>query len=828
MGAFSRIDLTSFLLGFVAASIFWWLIGRLRPLIPPLINRIKKFIQDVRDRNLEVANQFLQKDTLQRAQRAHLASALFPLDEILIPPTVLAPPISALEKHPSAPDSIASQIIPYTPDWPELCANYPVETLTLEEAISGHPLIAIVGEPGSGKSVALAHLACQLVRHEVKENALKGLSPFYFHVREIEIFEEISEPLKPVSSFFQGRVPVVLRPRFHQFLIERFNSGRAIVLIDGVDELSPEELPVFAKYIDLLKTKYPNLRIILAASPAFLDGLMGKGFQVLALTAWGIRKREQLLEKWCEAWERWIVPEIQKRGEVQPVATFLLKNWLKGEKGYLSPLEWTLRIWLAFTGEIQSSQKVQVLRTFLNRFIQGNITYQILEVIASEYLLRKTSTLPYRDLEKTISQITGPRPDELAQIVSETQQKKQKKKRDIILSPSEQVLESLLAEGLLREYPGEKLGIVNPLFTGFLAGGRFTPMDLPQLWTQKQWEIARQTVRYLIIRNANSIDALTLLSGDDSALKSHFFLLARWLSDISTTVPWRSNLFKLMVQYLQDENMPEGLRARIVAAFVHSGDPSIGRLFKSLFSSPSIVMKRLSLLGAGASGDATLVPEILPLLADPSEEVRLTACLALSAIPSESAQSAIAETLMHGDEMMRQAAAEALAHHPQEGKEIIEQALKVSDLLTRRAAVLALLQFREEWAKQLAERVAVEDGQWVVRNVASQVAEVLAHKNPRVPTPVPPPWESSWLIGFAAKRGVGVTPNTPPIELLVEALRSSSVEDQKAALEFARMYPEKDIQTEVYRLSQSMDRSVQDAAFSVLWTWELSGVLSRP
>jgi len=826
MGAFSRIDLTSFLLGFVAASVFWWLIGRLRPLIPPLINRIKKFIKDIRERNLEVANQFLQKDTLQRAQRMHLASALFPLDEILIPPTVLAPPVSALEKHPTAPDSIASQIIPYTPDWPELSANYPVETLTLEEAISGHPLIAIVGEPGSGKSVALAHLACQLVRNEVTENSLKGLSPFYFHIREIEFFEEVSEPLKPVLSFFQGRLPVVLRPRFHQFLTDRFNSGRAILLIDGVDELSQEELPLFNQYIHLLKTKYPNLRIMLAASPAYLNGLIESGFQVLTLSAWGVQKREQFLEKWCEAWERWIAPEIQKRGKAQPVATFLLKNWLRGEKSYLSPLEWTLRIWLAFTGEIQSSQKVQVLRTFLNRFIQGNITYQILEVIASEYLLRKTSALPYRDLEKTIAQITGPRPDELAQIVSETQQKRQKKKRDIILSPSEQVLESLLAEGLLREYPGEKLCIVNPLFTGFLAGGRFTPMDLPQLWTQNQWEIARQTVRYLIVRNANSIDALTLLSGDDSTLKSHFFLLARWLPDISATAPWRSNLFKQMVQYLQDENMPEGLRAKVVAAFVHSGDPSIARLFKSLFSSPSPVMKRLSLLGAGASGDTTLVPDILPFLADPSEEVRLTACLSLSAIPSESAQSAIAETLMHGDEMMRQAAAEALAHHPQEGKEIIQQALKVSDLLTRRAAVLALLQYREEWAKQLAERVAVEDGQWVVRNVASQVAEVLAQKNPRIPNPVPPPWESSWLISFAAKRGIGVTPNVPPIELLLEALRSSSVEDQKAAMEYARMYPDKQIQTEVYRLSQSMDRSVQDMAFSVLWIWNLWGVLS--
>ncbi|WP_322509465.1 NACHT domain-containing protein [Anaerolinea sp.] len=826
MVSFPRIDLTSFVLGFIAASLFWWLIARLRLLIPPLINRIKKFFQDLRERNLEVANQFLQKDTLQRAQRMHLAAALFPLDEILIRPAVLAPPLSALEKHPAAPDSIASQFIPYTPDWPELSANYPVETLTLEEATCGHPLIAVVGVPGSGKSVALAHLASQIVRNEVRGNVLKGISPFYFHIREIEIFEEVSDPLQPVLQFFQNRLPVILRPRFHQFLTDRFNTGRALLLIDGVDELSPEELRLFHQYLNLLRSKYPTLRIILAASPLYLNGLIESGFQVLALSSWGFRQREEFLERWCQAWERWIVPEIQKRGEIQPVPVFLLKNWLRGERGTFTPLEWALRTWLAFTGEIQSTQIVQILRSFLNRFVQGNITYQILEVIASEFLIRKASALPYRDLEKTIAQITGPRPDELGEIVSETQLKKQKKKRDIILSPSEQVLETLLAEGLLREYPGEQLGFINPLFAGYLAGGRFTPMDLPQLWAQSEWEFAYQTVRYLTLRHANSIDALTLLSGDDSMLKSNFFRLTRWLPDIPTTVSWRSSLFKQMVQYLQDENLPEGFRARVVAAFVHSGDPSVNRLFKSLFSSPSTVLKRLSLLGAGAWGDASLVPDILPLLADPSEEVRLTACLALSAIPSESAQSAIAETLMHGDEMMRQAAAETLAHHPKEGRAVIEQALKVPDLLTRRAAVLALLQFRDDWAKQLAEQVAVEDGQWVVRNVASQVAEVLAQKNPRIPNVLPAPWESPWLIGFAAKKGLGVTPNLPPIDLLVEALRSSSTEDQKAALEYARNYPEAVIHQEVVRLTQSANRAVQDTAFLVLWYWKLWGVSS--
>lgn len=828
MGSFTRIDLISFLLGFLAASLFWWLIARLRPLIPPLITRLRKFFQDIRERNLEVAYQFLQKDTLQRAQRIHIASALFPLDEIIITPTILAPPLSALEKHPAAPDSITSQIIPYTPDFPELSANYPVETLSLEEAISGHPYIALTGEPGSGKSTALAYLACQLVRHEVKGNSLAGTSPFYFHVREIEIFEEFSDPIKPIFHFFQNRLPVVLRSRFNQFFTDRFSTGRAVVMIDGVDELSQEELTLFTQYINLLKSRFPAIRILIAASPLYLDGIIESGFQVVALTAWGNKQKEQFLEKWCSAWEKWIIPEIQKRNEIQPVSTFLLKNWLKGERGYFTPLEWTLRIWLAFTGEIQSPQKIHVLRTYLNRFIQGNITYQILEVIASEFLIRKTSALPYRDLEKTISQITGPRPDEQAQVVSETQQKKHKKKRDIILSPSEQVLETLISEGLLREYPGEQLGFINPLFAGFLAGGRFTPMDLPQLWAQNQWEVACQTARYLLIRNAASIDALTLLPSEDSLLKSNFFLLARWLSDIPASASWRSNLFKRMVMFLQDENMPEGLRARMVSAFACSGDPAVSRLFKSLFSSNSSTLKRLGLIGAGAWGDPTLVSDILPLLADSSEEIRLTACLALSAIPSDSAQSAVAETLMRGDEMMRQAAAEALAHHPQEGKEIILQALKVPDLLTRRAAVLALLQFKEDWARQAAEQIAIEDGQWIVRNVASQVAEVLSQTNPKVPKLLPVPWESPWLISFAAKRGIGVTPNVPPVELLLEALRSDSLEDQKAALEYARMYPDKEIQKEVTQLFiYSADRSVQDMAFLTLWYWKLWGVFSE-
>ena len=115
-----RFDILSFIAGFLISSLFWWLSTKFKGWFPNLKALIIKRIKEARDRNYTGIDAILRQSTIRRAQHMHLAQALFSLDEILIIPQLLAPPLSIVNpESTSQVETIADQVIPYLPDWPE-------------------------------------------------------------------------------------------------------------------------------------------------------------------------------------------------------------------------------------------------------------------------------------------------------------------------------------------------------------------------------------------------------------------------------------------------------------------------------------------------------------------------------------------------------------------------------------------------------------------------------------------------------------------------------------------------------------------------------------
>ena len=68
-------------------------------------------------------------------------------------------PLPHIEPNgPIATEDAVTLTLPYLPAWPELAAIYNTATLTLGQALSGGMNLVIIGQPGIGKTVALAHL----------------------------------------------------------------------------------------------------------------------------------------------------------------------------------------------------------------------------------------------------------------------------------------------------------------------------------------------------------------------------------------------------------------------------------------------------------------------------------------------------------------------------------------------------------------------------------------------------------------------------------------------------------------------------------------------
>jgi HEAT repeat protein len=228
-------------------------------------------------------------------------------------------------------------------------------------------------------------------------------------------------------------------------------------------------------------------------------------------------------------------------------------------------------------------------------------------------------------------------------------------------------------------------------------------------------------------------------------------------------------------------------------------------------------------MGCGAVKDPSAINDLIGVLNDPSTSVRLTAVLALASISTAATTRVLVELLLNGSEDLRQAAAEVFATDPKEGYEILKEAAGVEDILTRRAVVAGLIQVKKPWAKEMLEKMAVEDSQWVVRNAAAQGLEVVQSTSPYLPTPLPVPWESAWLLEFASKQGEGVTPGVMPVDLLIKALNDEKPENIIQALQYLKFIDEEGIIANVYKLYFGDENYVREAAQRAIWHLACSG-----
>jgi HEAT repeat protein len=130
----------------------------------------------------------------------------------------------------------------------------------------------------------------------------------------------------------------------------------------------------------------------------------------------------------------------------------------------------------------------------------------------------------------------------------------------------------------------------------------------------------------------------------------------------------------------------------------------------------------------------------------------------------------------------------------------------------------------EDWAKEALQNIRVEDEQWVVRNSAGEVLDSKDAIDPRIPRPLTTPSETPWLIEFAGKQGVGISPGSPATEILIAALNSDSEEERLAALPYLKRMPNENVITNLYHAMYRDDPELREAVFLVLCKLAAGGI----
>lgn len=825
----------SFFLGFVSATIFWLLATRARPLWDEMRANFKEQREAAEGRKTNTVEENHRRITLRRAQGMHLAAQLFALDEVIQEPLIIAPMQNVEPGMPPKFEDVISQTLPYLPAWPEIAAAYLPQTLTLAQALAGNAHIVIIGQPGVGKTVSLAHLASLAANRSETLGSLNDHVPFLVHVADLKLpIADPKDALNPLIEAASEHAPLFDVGKLPDFFKNTFKNGNALLLVDGFDEIPPESQQVISEYFKIVTQNYPQTRIVTTGAPEYLDGLISIGFAPLTLCTWPKAQNEKFMEQWGQLWSQTVAMEAWAQTGPDVVDPILLNIWLGADNTHLTPLELTLKAWGAYAGDSLGPHILEIIASHIRRVAPINTPLAALETLGMQVMVSSQPVFDPRKArawvksfevaeEKPEEESTEQQPEEDNK--EDTTPKKGKKIEKVVATPTSGLLGKMAASGLLITHPNNKMRFTHSVFAGYLAGHALAQYNAEEaLLNQPDWSGKYLAMHYFAAHGDAGKLVQSLLEFSHLPMHRPLFAAARWLRDTPKNAPWRGKLFGTLAAIMQTEGIPLSLRGQAMAAFVVSNDPSAAAMFRQFAASLSFELVQLAVLGSGAMRDTKAVSTLENALEAPSLSVRRAACMALVAIGTNESLEIVAQTLLSGDEDIRRAAGEALANDSNEGYSILRDGTTINDILLRRAVVYGLGRVPHTWAMDTLKKLQVEDEQWVVRNAATEVLDAKANLNSLAPSKLRPPSDTPWLIEFAGKQGMGISPGVPATDILLLALKGEDPDARMAALPFLKYTPTEGVITQLYAAMYKDDPELREAAYNTLWEIGLSGV----
>lgn len=825
------VDLASFWLGFAVASAFWFMLRAIRPLIGQMRENWQKSRQESALRAASDVEDAHRQTVLKAAQGMHLAAQLFALDEILITPRLVAPPPQIDPGEDLVLQDQTNIAIPYNPNDPKLASFYQTETLSLPEALSGGAHLAILGEPGVGKSVALAYLASLAARQDPSMGALSESVPFLIHIADVALpLNEKADVLDPIMPAITKGASLISAARLPKFIRLMFESGRALLLLDGLDEIPQEDVKETVLYLAKLLKAHPKIRVVTAVAPEYVDRLGRLGFASLTLRTWSFVDQREFLNKWGNLWQNFVALETWVQAGPAQVDAMLLNEWISLDTTNLTPFELTLKTWGAYAGDGRGPSALDAIETHLLRLAPEDVPLDALEMLAMQVSLTQQPVFDARKAREWVKSFEPP--DELEETPSEEGKTdettgEENTKKEKIAAPTQSLLHKLAQSGLLTTHRDNFMRFTHPIFSGYLAGQGLSGYNTDnRLLEQPTWSGRTLAMRYMAVKG--NMDSLVdaLLSNPDYVLERNLLMMGTWLRHAPRkSSAWRGKVLTALAKTLQDDTVPLVLRGQIVSSLARSGDPSVATLFRQLLKTSSAYNIQLAALGSGIMQDKKATEPLINTLTTVQNPYTLTAvCLALSAIGTDPALEALAGALLQGDESLRRGAAESLAIHPQEGWSMLRDGLEMDDILVRRSAVYGLARIKEPWAVELLSKIQVEDKEWAVRDIAKSILEKADQPNPRIPRKLLPPSETPWLIAFASKENMGISPGAPATDVLLLALKNGEPEENQAALRYLKRSPSEGVISNLYHVMRGGSIEMREAVFLALMEIAASGI----
>ncbi len=785
-----KIDLISFWFGFALATVLWLVLFRLSRLLPKLKQnaaenrRRQELLKNInREHNIRLF-------TLRKAQIKHLASSLFPLDKVLIEPSVIVSPDCFLGNPEDNQELVFLTILPNTPETPELSADFPAPLISMEVLANTYPFVCISGNPGTGKSTALAALASSMAKNEAKD------LPIWVEARDF-LNLEISA-VEMLMEFMSTNVKGISAKTLEEIIQQSVKSAKMVLFIDSLDELDRTGFDQVVERIKELQGSLPGIKVITTSGTFYSGKLQEMGFVQFALSPWSKSQRSSFITKWVIAFLD--AMKSNSDFEAQKMRISRTHYWLLQDESYANPFDLTLKVWLSLSNAILSSQSSKLYEAYLSLISDHSVSPYGYNAI-SEFQSKPDSENFTKEILATI---LNSRSDYLIRNES----------RSVNLK---NIADLLVNNGLFIEYPDATLRFSNVVIPGYLKSQSASDTSLPSL----QESISSAQHFSFAAQKASNFSEMSpfasFLDQNDLPLFRNYLIGMKWLSFTNPGEVLRTEIFKRSARLLQDPNIPFGLRSQFLYSLAITQDSSILSLLTILKDNRDPVVRQLAALGFGMYSDEKAISGLTVLSDDEIASVQNSAVIALGKIWSIPAQDALVNVIFTADEPVRANACEILSMHQPDGHSMLKEIMATDNYLARKAAIAGLCRINEPWVHDVLEKASVEDTQWVVRDAAIFALENLGEEKLLVPQKWLPVHENPWTLEQAEEYKMELSSKVFPDQLLYTIIEKGQESDKKVALHYLAEQPTPDLVQLLNMITRQENNNLRDYAMNLLF-----------
>lgn len=525
---------------------------------------------------------------------------------------------------------------------------------------------------------------------------LRSLAPMYVHLADVNLnssdYGSVLDPAEPLIRALQAQVSYVTSQMMPPSLYALLGKGKALVLLDGLDEVSQADRADKLAWLKALLSQYGANRVVLTTGASGSFELQSIGFHTVHLRPWSEADCEQFYQK-----------VSAKAGRVTLPVADTQARWLKQAR-LLIPREVVLSLLhpaAATPGERITAYLTQSL---------ANLDVPYLKQLASAQL-RYGSIRPEYLVDTA---------DDTSESSGGAEAKKQNQLRIQAVSQQRSKLLALVKADVLVKGRSGGFRFAQPAVMAALAASSITLEQALAHLDDPDWDLVIcYATGYL---NAEKLAAVAIES-EASIDLSHLLRPAKWLLFAGQS-EWRVPYLRLLAHWLMQPQQYLYARQIITAALLMSGDPTVNLVFRRMLSNPNPDCRQVAALALGALKDVEATNPLAEVIKNNNEELetQIAATLALGALRTEAATNMLIAILnQHYSSDVKRAAAESLAALPELGYPVLYEAIRSKDDYVRRAVVWGLGRIGTDWALIALNQVFLDDREEYVRLAVHQV-----------------------------------------------------------------------------------------------------------